>query len=244
MTPLIAAVQPNILVDDSGHASITDFGLAQDTSGVVSKPERLSVRWSAPEVLAETGTPSIESDVFSFGMVMVEVCYNSTVVLPPQVDCLFASPWYKAFTGTPPFSDRISQAAMVAIMSGNRPPRPTHSTFTGNLWELMNRCWDHDRHGRPRMLEVLLTLNPLIYERTRPSGSPLATADVLILVSDIRRRLENLDPSNEEYRPLVYALLSHRDLEPHTNSLLGDGLQGFVKLLDKVGRADIHRCQY
>ena len=93
------------------------------------------------------------------------------------------------------------------------------------------------------MLEVLLTLNPLIYERTCPSESPLATADVLILVSDIRQCLENLDPSNEEHRLLIYALLSHRDLEPHTNSFLGDGLQGFVKLLDKVGRADIHHCR-
>ena len=243
MASLIGTPQPNILVDDSGHASITDFGLAQDTLGVVTKPERLSVRWTAPEVLSETGKPSLEADVFSFGMVMVEVCYNSTAVCPPQVNYLSTSLWYKAFTGAAPFSDRPSQAVMVAIISGNRPTRPTHSTFTGTLWELMNQCWDQDKHGRPRMLEVLLALNPLIYERTHPNWSPSITADVPTLVPDIRRRLEELDPSNEEYRPLLYALLSHRDLEPHINSLLGDDLRGFVELLDKVGKADIHRHQ-
>ena len=132
---------------------------------------------------------------------------------------------------------------MVAIISGNRPTRPTHSTFTGTLWELMNQCWDQDKHGRPRMLEVLLALNPLVYKRTRPSGSPPVTANVPTLVSDIRRRLENLNPSNEEYRPLLYALLSHRDLDPHIDSLLGDDLRGFVELLDMVGKADIHRRQ-
>ena len=76
MASLTDTPQPNILVDDSGYASITDFGLSQDTLGVVTKPERLSVRWTAPEVLSEIGKPSLEADVFSFGMVMVEVCYN------------------------------------------------------------------------------------------------------------------------------------------------------------------------
>ena len=73
---LMDVSQPNILVDISDKARITDFGLAQDALGVVSIPERRSERWTAPEVLAETGTPSMEADVFSFGMVMVEVCYN------------------------------------------------------------------------------------------------------------------------------------------------------------------------
>ena len=239
----MGALQLNILVDDSGHANITDFGLGQDTLGVVSTPERWSMRWTAPEILLETGEPSMEADVFSFGMVMVEVCYNPTSVCPPEVDSLLASRWNKAFTGEGPFSNLNPAAAMIAIVRGDRPPRPTHPTFTDTLWELMNKCWDRDRHGRPRMLEVLLALDLLVYERTRPSGSSPVTADVSTLVSEIRQRLKDLDPSNEEYRPLLYALLSHRDLEPHINSLLGDDLRGFVELLDKVDKADIYRHQ-
>ena len=74
-------------MDAYGHARITDFGLAQDTLGIVFMAEGQSPRWTAPEVLAETETPSTEADVFSFGMVMVEVCSNLTTVGPPQVDC-------------------------------------------------------------------------------------------------------------------------------------------------------------
>ena len=73
-TSLINALQPNILVDDSGRPCITDFGLAQDATGEVSMADGHSVQWTAPEVLTKRGTPSREADVFSFAMVMVEVC--------------------------------------------------------------------------------------------------------------------------------------------------------------------------
>ena len=246
MSSFINALQPNILVDISGNARITDFSLAQDTLGVVYMPERWSMRWTAPEILAERGIPSMEADVFSFGMVMVEVCYDSTAVHEPQVNCLSTSLWYKAFAGTVPFSNHNSSAAMIAIISGKRPPRPTHPTLTGRLWELMNRCWDQDQHDRPRMLEVLLALNPLIHEYTRPSGPLLVTADVPTLVSDTRQRLENVDSLNEEYRPFLHALLTHQDLKAFVSSLRRDDLQRFIELLDNVGKAGIHlhRCSY
>ena len=150
----------------------------------------------------------------------------------------------KTFTGAVPFNDRDSPAAMIAIMSGKRPPRPKHSSLTDKLWELMNWCWDQDQHKRPRMLEVLLALNPLMYECTRPGGPPSITTATL--VPDIQQRLENLDPSNEEYRHFLHALLSHRHLKPYINNLQEDNLRRFVELLDKVGNADIHpgRCLY
>ena len=237
---LITLLQPNILVDVSGNACITNFCLAQDTLGVVSMPARWSMQWTAPEILVESGKPSMEADVFSFGMVMAEVCYNSTTARPPQVNCILASLRRKAFTGSVPFGDRNSSSAMIAIISGKRPPRPTHSTLTDSLWELMNRCWDQDRHNRPRMLEVILALNPLVHEYTRPSGRPPVTADVPTLVSDTRQRLENTDSLNEEYRPFLHALLSHRDLKTYIDELQSDDLQRFVELLDKVGQDDIH----
>ena len=69
--------QSNILVDKSGHARITDFGLTKITKhphSVQSASHRrdLPLQWSAPEVLRE-GTYSKEMDVFSFGMVLYEV---------------------------------------------------------------------------------------------------------------------------------------------------------------------------
>ncbi|KAF9644879.1 kinase-like protein [Thelephora ganbajun] len=129
----------NILVDDSGHARITDFGLAmvtQNLDSVLSTSSRHgnTPRWSAPEVLRE-GKFSKEADIFSFAMVMIE-----------------------AFTGAIPFSEKQSGAAMFEIMVGLRPQRPTHPTFTDKLWILMQNCWNQDPRLRPAVSEVLSAL--------------------------------------------------------------------------------------
>jgi len=75
-TATLTPSQPNILVDDSGHARITDFGLAAvvqnlDSMENDSLPRGPSARWAAPEVLVG-GKCSMEADIFSFAMVMIE----------------------------------------------------------------------------------------------------------------------------------------------------------------------------
>jgi len=75
---LTPADQPNILVDITGHAMITDCGLAivtQNLDSIRSAPDEHghSTRWIAPEILDNRGTFSKEADVFSFAMVVIEV---------------------------------------------------------------------------------------------------------------------------------------------------------------------------
>ena len=62
-------------------------------------------------------------------------------------------------------------------------------------------------------------------------------------VSGIQRQFERLDPSDPKDRPLLHELLNRQDLRPYVQSLQGTDLEGFVELLDKVGRTDlnIHR---
>ncbi|KAF9645427.1 kinase-like protein, partial [Thelephora ganbajun] len=135
---------PNVLVDNSGHARIADFGFAT----VTRSPDSISStscrhghtpRWTSPEILSG-GAYSKEADIFSFAMVMIEV-----------------------FTGVIPFSDGPSSMAMLLIIQGERPSRPTHPTFTENLWSLMQRCWNHDPHSRPKVSDALqILLAPLV----------------------------------------------------------------------------------
>lgn len=104
----------------------------------------------------------------------------------------------------------------------------------------MGRCWDQDRRNRPQILEVLLALSPLIHERTHTSEPLLVTANVQTLVSDIQQRLENPNLPNEEYRPLLYALLGRQNLKSYIDSLQNGDLLGFAELLDKASKADRH----
>ena len=69
--------QLNILVEDSGHVRIVDFGLSKITKNPNSRPgdsclNGHSDRWAAPEVLTE-GEYSEGADIFSLAMVMIEV---------------------------------------------------------------------------------------------------------------------------------------------------------------------------
>ena len=70
--------------------------------------------------------------------------------------CRFLST--QVYTGAVPFSDIISVAAMLAITTNKRPPRPRHPTFTEDLWKLTQRCWDQDLSLRPKIPEVLQVL--------------------------------------------------------------------------------------
>ena len=75
---LTSTDQPNILVDATGHAMITDCGLAmvtQNLDSIRGAPDEYggSTRWVAPEIFANRGTFSKEADIFSFAMITIEV---------------------------------------------------------------------------------------------------------------------------------------------------------------------------
>ena len=75
-TTALTHVQLNILVDDSGHARLADFGFATVTQNLDSVQSAQShrghtVQWAAPEIL-DGRRHSKEADVFAFAMVMIE----------------------------------------------------------------------------------------------------------------------------------------------------------------------------
>lgn len=93
-TPANCLRKAAILVND-GRAMLTDFGSAS----VVWNPEDISqiIRWCAPEILGGEkvpGTrPTYASDVFSFGMVVLEVGptgseERTTINFRPSLDLL------------------------------------------------------------------------------------------------------------------------------------------------------------
>jgi len=145
-------LQPSILVDNTGHARLTDFDLAAvltpELGSTKSTTDSHAVRWAAPEVLDNELSVSKKSDVFSFAMVVVEVWTCN--LIPPDV----TTHWHKIFAGEVPFHDIRPTTVAVGVLSGNRPGRPMHPSLTDDIWNLIEQCWDHDPQRRPDISDV------------------------------------------------------------------------------------------
>ena len=109
--------------------------------------------FTALEILGGGASDSKESDVFAFGMVMIEVG-DLVSILVKSPDRLM-----KAFTGKVPFSNCAASIAILRITRGYRPERPTHTDFTDDLWMLVQRCWEGTPQNRPQMNSVIKQLS-------------------------------------------------------------------------------------
>ncbi|KAF9647762.1 kinase-like protein [Thelephora ganbajun] len=183
----------NIIVDTTGRAQITDVGLATVTQNLdsirdASADDGHSARWIAPEILDDRGVYSKEADIFAFAMITIE-----------------------AFTGAVPFSDKSPHEAMVAMVGGERPPRPTDRTLTDRLWELIQRCWNQEAHLRPQALEIL-----------RAFGIP------------VWKSLINCPLAMDERISLITVIFSDRKETEAVKRLRGDDAQSFVDVIDEM----------
>lgn len=65
----------NILVSSDGTPMLTDFGNASLGESTISftgtSGSNFSLRWTAPEMLGESGTPSRAADVYALGMTIL-----------------------------------------------------------------------------------------------------------------------------------------------------------------------------
>jgi len=167
-------------VDDSDQVQITDFGLAtmpRDPDSKRAFVDDQTVQWTAPEILNDRGTYSKEADVFSFAMVMVEVRRRPDSTRRSFSNGRFVS--IQVFTGAVPFGANKPSMAGLAIMQGDRPPRPVHPMCSDKLWKIMQRCWNQEPHLRPEVSEVLNVLRGLSRSPPAPVGFLARTATTI-----------------------------------------------------------------
>ncbi|EMD39284.1 hypothetical protein CERSUDRAFT_152382 [Gelatoporia subvermispora B] len=151
----------NILVNDQGIASITDFGLSslyqENSRSTSSVGTQGSFRWMAPEILDpelfenEGGRARRESDVYSFALTMWEI-----------------------FTGAIPFEDCPRDATVILrVIRGTRPqyPQQTIDGLNEYVWDIMEDCWQSDWRERPAIANVMERLHDA--QRRHQSGSTL-----------------------------------------------------------------------
>jgi len=126
-----------------------------------------------------------------------------------------------------------STEALLSILEGRRPPRPTHPTFTDGLWELTQRCWRQEAHLRPRVSEVLQDLRGLWVSTREPSTR---LTDQFLTYSDIPawRRLISRPCATDERISLITGIFSDSNETQVVKGLRGDDAQVFVDVMDEV----------
>lgn len=139
------SVKANVLVDETCHARLADFGLLTVTSDPANLFPSSSYgpggtgRWMSPERILpddfgfKTSRPSKSSDCYSLGMVIYEV-----------------------ISGKVPFHDDRDPTVLVKVLKGERPRR--EEGFADNLWNMMERCWMPQPSDRPSVEGVLQCL--------------------------------------------------------------------------------------
>ncbi|EKM55787.1 uncharacterized protein PHACADRAFT_256669 [Phanerochaete carnosa HHB-10118-sp] len=156
----------NILVSSNGEALITDFGLAKvlldaakDCNLSAQTVTRGPVpRWSAPELFMAR-PPDIKSDVWSFGMVMLEVS-----------------------TGDVPFPKMRRDVQIIHAISnrGERPERPENNDWvTEDIWTVMQSCWQTDPDDRTDLTEVQAALEQAEQVRQDRPREPAKTSAIM-----------------------------------------------------------------
>ncbi|KAG8748680.1 hypothetical protein FRC10_000071 [Ceratobasidium sp. 414] len=154
----------NVLVSASGEALLADFGLskilAEEEGAEVASTSLAnagSSRWMAPELFegdANLCTVSTASDVWSFGMLCLEV-----------------------LTGQPPYRQcRIDGQVIAKLISRILPERPERTEemyergLSDSMWLLMQRCWSWNPSSRPEVRALARDVRMLHVEHVRHYG--------------------------------------------------------------------------
>ncbi|KZT20829.1 kinase-like protein [Neolentinus lepideus HHB14362 ss-1] len=128
-------IQPSNILIAEGQARISNFASSRllDESGFTTN-DRPSMRYMAAELInsEELSAAMKNSDVWSLAMTALSV-----------------------LSGERPFAHiRNDMIVIIRISAGERPRKP--SNINGDIWAILNRCWDMDPARRPSSEEVVL----------------------------------------------------------------------------------------
>lgn len=127
-------------MDDNHNAVLADFGLSHlqvehgghSPSGTEGAG---SLRWQPREVVFGDARPSTASDVYSFGMTVIEL-----------------------LSGSPPFGYYAHERSIVMDLYTKLRPRdivPVISLWSKELTDLITSCWAEDPCERPTLVSVI-----------------------------------------------------------------------------------------
>ncbi|XP_072298167.1 tyrosine-protein kinase Blk [Eucyclogobius newberryi] len=129
----------NILVNETLHCKIADFGLARiiDTEYTAHEGAKFPIKWTAPEAI-NYGTFSIKSDVWSFGILLTEIVTYGRI----------------------PYPGMTNPEVVKMLEKLYRMPCP--EGCPKELYEIMMMCWKEESAERPTFEFLQNTLNDFL----------------------------------------------------------------------------------
>ncbi|XP_066932854.1 ephrin type-A receptor 4-B-like isoform X2 [Clytia hemisphaerica] len=131
----------NILVGYNRVCKVADFGLAKKVgdNGIYQRTEqaKLPVKWLPPESI-KYGRSSLQSDIWSYGIMM----------------------WEIVTIGAVPYPGHKSKEIPALLNKGYRMEKPLHCKE--ELYELMLQCWSEDEKKRPNFKFIHQKLERMI----------------------------------------------------------------------------------
>jgi serine/threonine protein kinase len=158
--------QANVLITNGGEACLADFGLSillddfsYELEFCTTPTTESTCRWMAPELIDPKQSfvgKACTSDIYAFGCVCLEVsrdlCFDT--IFPTTI---------QLYTGGPPFYGLPEIAAIMKVMNGERPDRPSAEPFMSDaLWACVNECWTQDPAMRPTAEAVMQRMEQLL----------------------------------------------------------------------------------
>nr|XP_046155062.1 tyrosine-protein kinase Blk [Oncorhynchus gorbuscha] len=126
----------NILVNETLHCKIADFGLARiiETEYTAREGAKFPIKWTAPEAI-NFGTFSIKSDVWSFGILLTEIVTYGRIPYPGMTN--------------PDVIRNLDRCYRMPCPEG----------CPEELYDLMMTCWKERPEERPTFEHLQETLN-------------------------------------------------------------------------------------
>lgn len=129
----------NILVNETLHCKIADFGLARiiESEYTAQEGAKFPIKWTAPEAI-NFGTFSIKSDVWSFGILLTEIVTYGRI----------------------PYPGMTNPEVIQMLERLYRMPCPPGCP--DELYEIMMMCWKEEAAERPTFEFLQNTLNDFL----------------------------------------------------------------------------------
>ncbi|KAK9876796.1 hypothetical protein WA026_015034 [Henosepilachna vigintioctopunctata] len=119
----------NVLIGENNIAKICDFGLArviEDNEYCPKQGSRFPVKWTAPEAIVY-GKFSIKSDVWSYGILLMELFTHGQV----------------------PYPGMHGREVIELVETGYRMQKPASHMLPDEIYQIMLNCWDARPENRP-----------------------------------------------------------------------------------------------